>query len=428
MNVYLMRHAEAEDGPRNDPTRQLTSIGRKQATLMGEFLVRQIGRVDLVLCSYFARAISTASPIAEMLGCTTLIESAMLEPDAKPEEAWKEIKFIAGDDMEDVLVVTHHPLTNELLQLITGCDSEEFKHASVVHIKDGKLKWFIPPHVVERDEDEVLEAARKLSEALLEDIKEAKQPARGLQHERHQAVLAGAKTKLKKVFSGYFHSQGKAILNAVKPHIQRTIDQFTEAAGKGKRFADTLLPASVTPLRYEVTRAETEDYDAAITHAITGAGKVLAADLNTEGTLSDDVASNYLRDNSLSKLTGGFSDTTLDRLRNAVADAWDAGGSFDQITGAIQDTMEGFSDFRAEMIAQTEANDAYNAGRSAMADELGMEEKSWETQSGNPCDVCLGNEGDGWIDIGEDFSSGDDEPTAHPNCECSLNYRKGAPE
>jgi len=97
-----------------------------------------------------------------------------------------------------------------------------------------------------------------------------------------------------------------------------------------------------------------------------------------------------------------------------------------QVVKAIEDTFEDFSTTRAELIAQTEMADAYNEGRDAIAREAGLDEKSWETESGDPCPICEDNEAEGWIDIDDDFSSGDDAPTAHPNCLCILNFRKSS--
>ena len=191
----------------------------------------------------------------------------------------------------------------------------------------------------------------------------------------------------------------------------------------GKRFANVLLPSSVSPLAFAVTDSEDAEYAAAIQSAIAGAAKVLSAEMEAGDWSVPNVATNFLRQNSLSKLTGDLAETTKDRLRNAIADAWDKGGSYDQIVGAIQDTVEQFSSVRAGMIAQTETNDAYNEGRDEMARSAGLNEKSWETESGNPCEVCLANVDDGWIDIDDTFSSGDDAPTAHVNCMCDLNYR-----
>jgi|SRR3974390_3528715 len=291
-------------------------------------------------------------------------------------------------------------------------------------------------------------------------------PRRGLLHQRHQKTLKAATRRLKTLLAGYFQRQGKALLTAIRPNIRGALLTFPpskfaealragafdqaaiaapyvpadelraawaahwpdimlrEASDRGKRFAAKVLPASVSPLSFPVSSAETEEYTGAISAAVVGAGDVLAREMGKKapGTM-EDVAGQYLRDNSLSKLTGGFSDTTLDRLRNSIADAWDAGGSFDQITSAVQDTMKTFSDVRAGLVAQTEANDAYNAGRLAAAYEMGFTEKEWETESGNPCDVCLDNEDAGWIDIDEAFPSGDSEPTAHPNCMCTLGFR-----
>lgn len=50
----------------------------------------------------------------------------------------------------------------------------------------------------------------------------------------------------------------------------------------------------------------------------------------------------------------------------------------------------------------------------------GDEEKQWV---GGTCEVCMENADAGWIDIDEDFPSGDDEPPAHPNCACELETR-----
>ena len=194
----------------------------------------------------------------------------------------------------------------------------------------------------------------------------------------------------------------------------------------GKRFANGILPSSLHPLRFPVAHVEDHEYQDAITDAIMGAARVMAAEAASGATISDDVASRYLRDNSLSKLTGNLNEASIDRLRNAVADAWDKGGSYDQIVEAIQDTFADFSDVRAGMIAQTEVNDAYNRGRVQQAQDLGFDEKAWDPD-GEACEeTCQPNVDQGYIGMDEDFESGDDAPPAHPNCDCSISFRKGS--
>ena len=193
----------------------------------------------------------------------------------------------------------------------------------------------------------------------------------------------------------------------------------------GRRFSNTLLPTSLHPLRFPVTQSEETEYGEAITGAIMGAAKVLAAEMKSGATISEDVAGRYLRDNSLTKLTGGFSDTSIDRLRDAIANAWDAGGSYDQIVAAIQDTFAQFSDVRAGMIAQTEVNAAYNNGLLNMGRDLGMSEKAWDPD-GECCEeICQPNVDQDYIGIEEDFDSGDDSPPGHVNCNCTLRFRAG---
>ena len=189
----------------------------------------------------------------------------------------------------------------------------------------------------------------------------------------------------------------------------------------GKTFAQSLIPTSLHPLTFAATAAETSDYNDAITQLIGAAAKSLSA----SAAAGEDYAGEYLATNSLSKLTGGLDRTSVERLQNSLADAWDKGGTYTDMVAAVNETFDDFSETRAGMIAQTEANDAYNAGRREIADQLGLDEKRWDPD-GEACEVCQGNADQGWIDADEPFDSGDDAPTAHPNCDCSIDFRKSS--
>jgi len=84
---------------------------------------------------------------------------------------------------------------------------------------------------------------------------------------------------------------------------------------------------------------------------------------------------------------------------------------------------------RAMRIARTEISDSYNFGQWDSVKQArdegrlpGEPEKEWIAGGGNPCDICLDNEGEGPIPINQAFSSGDDTPTAHPQCQCSQGF------
>ena len=242
---------------------------------------------------------------------------------------------------------------------------------------------------------------------------------RSLRHRSHLRHIRKGHRAVRRVMAAYFRRQRNDLVQHVRPLLR----MLREDRKSAEERAAWLLPDTLSPLSFSITAGEASSYNAAITSAIEAAARQLAAEIETSATLPETFAGNYLRDNSLSKLTGEIAETTKTRLRTAVADAFDAGGTADDIVAAIKSEMDDMSDKRANLIAQTEVNQAYNAGRAALAGAAGMSEKSWATESGDPCPTCTANEAQGWIPIDAFFSSGDAQPTAHPMCYCSVDFR-----
>jgi hypothetical protein len=122
-------------------------------------------------------------------------------------------------------------------------------------------------------------------------------------------------------------------------------------------------------------------------------------------------------------------DTTKESLKGLMTTALDEGWSYSQTGKEIRKLFDGpITTKRAQLIATTEAGNAYEAGNRAFADTLvddGVEmEKSWVVSQSNVCDVCLANEAEKWIPIDQAHSSGDQEPLAHPGCRCYEQYRQ----
>jgi hypothetical protein len=72
---------------------------------------------------------------------------------------------------------------------------------------------------------------------------------------------------------------------------------------------------------------------------------------------------------------------------------------------------------RAETIARTEMNQAVADEAMNRYEELGVTQVEWNVI--DPCDICEVNDGE-VRDFGDDFPSGDSQPTVHPNCNCFL--------
>lgn len=238
-----------------------------------------------------------------------------------------------------------------------------------------------------------------------------------LRHPKHARIVNPLADRVQRVMAGYFRDQKRALIHWLKYRITEAVRRSS------KRRAAVLLPDELSPLVFGVTLHEEIEYRGAIESAVGQAASQLAREIGSEAALSNTAMDRYLRQNSLSKLAGDLEDKSRKDLRQAIADAVDRGATGDEIVGAIEQVMDGFATARAETIAQTEVNSAYNFGRHEIARVAGMNEKSWVTESGDPCLICIANEGQGWIPIGAPFLSGDQYPVAHPRCYCSTDFR-----
>lgn len=123
-----------------------------------------------------------------------------------------------------------------------------------------------------------------------------------------------------------------------------------------------------------------------------------------------------------------ISDTTRDRIRQIVSDAFAEETPLEQIQEAIQQALEEeadengiFSEARAEMIARTEVSHAQAGGNFSVWTESGIVKTiQWLTSEDEKvCVVCEENDGQ-IVPIGKPFHSGDLYPGAHPNCRCVV--------
>lgn len=162
-----------------DGTRKLTAEGQRQAKEMAAFMVRHIGRVDIVICSPFVRAMETAEVMADALGAH-IATTRLLEPDAPVLEMWPEIQRIAAA-AQNVLVIGHDPSMNAFLAWLCQGGNTRFEHGAIAHLKvrtvtdpethvettTGMLAWFVDVKIVERDVlEDVAEAAQSLVASL----------------------------------------------------------------------------------------------------------------------------------------------------------------------------------------------------------------------------------------------------------------------
>lgn len=123
---------------------------------------------------------------------------------------------------------------------------------------------------------------------------------------------------------------------------------------------------------------------------------------------------NYLLNKS------SLDETTRARIITMIRDGKLNSLTIDEVSTMISTEFEDISATRAFTIARTETCQAMSSGQMAGMRESGVRTKQWVVAGANVCPICDGNALEDLIDIGHVFSSGDDAPPAHPNCECYI--------
>ena len=244
---------------------------------------------------------------------------------------------------------------------------------------------------------------------------------------RKKQALVVPRAKLKKMLVARWAKQKSAFLKGIRPHVdQMLMHQEADTTAQQKRqralaLAAGLEGSSLAWRAINTTAAQAALYSGVMSDGFTMGAEHLAEEIG--GEIAEDSVTSYLRSKAFQLLADDIDQTTRDRLKTAVADAYGAGGGYSDIIDAIKGTFDGFSDTRADSIAMTELNDAFNQGTLQMGRENGAEEKAWDPD-GEACEeICMPNVDDGWIDIDDDFSSGDDAPPGHTNCDCSISVK-----
>ena len=133
--LWLLRHAEAEDGLPDDE-RPLTERGAMQADAVGRALVVLGVHLDACLSSPKLRAVQTAERACEPLGIPVTIESAL------SGEPFDVGQLTAG--LDDVLLVGHDPSFSLLLHDLTGSQAR-MKKGGLAAVSKGELVTLMRP-------------------------------------------------------------------------------------------------------------------------------------------------------------------------------------------------------------------------------------------------------------------------------------------
>lgn len=231
-----------------------------------------------------------------------------------------------------------------------------------------------------------------------------------------------------------FRKQGRAFLTALN-HRAGVL------GGRLREAASDILPPNWEAI-WEVVAGDlsliTPPVQRGIRASLAAGAQHSMANFRVVGSfdLSNPRAAAYLETHAATAVSA-INETTKAEMRAVITKGVSEGQSYDQIAKSIKEKFDGFSTpapqqhirSRAHLVAVTESGNAYEVGTRSVADDLiaaGLQmEKSWLTVGdGRVDDDCLDNAGAGWIPMDDTFPSGDDQPTAHPACRCTMLVRR----
>ena len=141
MQLYLLRHAEAEDDPTDDERRALTAKGERQARSVGRFCHSHSIMPEIVLSSPLRRAAETARIFARELNLEDAVQLGdFLRPGLTLERMLSGLEKYR--EKASILLVGHEPDFSELAGSLIGTRAENihFRKATLMSLKLPKME------------------------------------------------------------------------------------------------------------------------------------------------------------------------------------------------------------------------------------------------------------------------------------------------
>ena len=144
MQIFIMRHGQAQMTAASDALRPLTEIGVEEAKVAGQWLSKHFSSFDCVFVSPYLRAQQTADAVLSQFGSVGNIGKRatlnFITPEDDPKTVHDYLDGICSEhNYQKILLVSHMPLVSYLVaELSTDNAMPIFQTASVAHIDYDK--------------------------------------------------------------------------------------------------------------------------------------------------------------------------------------------------------------------------------------------------------------------------------------------------
>lgn len=158
MQIFVMRHGQAEMLAAIDAQRPLTQNGIKEAHVMGQWLLKNSPAFDCVFVSPYVRAQQTADAVINELSSVVKRQTlAIITPEDNAKDVHGYLDTVCGQEQyKSILLVSHMPLVSYLVAELTIDHAMPiFQTASVAHIEynfdkmSGELLALVSPNDIE---------------------------------------------------------------------------------------------------------------------------------------------------------------------------------------------------------------------------------------------------------------------------------------
>jgi phosphohistidine phosphatase len=137
MQIYIMRHGQAEFMARSDSERALTQHGRLESEKMAAYLADNGISFDAVLVSPYLRAQQTWESVRPFFAEVSNVQTTkFLTPSGSVRKSMNEILALQASGVKRLLIVSHLPLVGYIVgELAPAAGVPAFSTSSVGHVE-----------------------------------------------------------------------------------------------------------------------------------------------------------------------------------------------------------------------------------------------------------------------------------------------------
>lgn len=153
MQLYILRHGEAQAQAPTDQERELTERGRSEVVATLKRAMPELKNVRKILVSPYVRAQQTAAIAADLLTACEQVTVEALTPSGDPRQVCQYLEK-SGD--ETLLLVSHQPLVGTFVDWICGLEPGRYRmgtsalaliETEILAAGCGTLNWLKQPGV-----------------------------------------------------------------------------------------------------------------------------------------------------------------------------------------------------------------------------------------------------------------------------------------